>query len=145
MVLSLLSFGAGAAWLMVLDPAGGYAGTVLPALILFGLGIGTGNVAGMVAATEGLPQHMHGASTGISNTGVQVGTALGLAVLTAVAEMRTAALLSVSPEIDVATATVAGYKAAFLVGASVALVGIVALLMVGRRETRLMGSSFTRP
>ena len=51
----------------------------------------------MIAATEGLPEQMHGASTGIWSTGLQVGTALGLAVLTAVAEMRTAALLNASP------------------------------------------------
>lgn len=135
LVISLLSFGAGAAWLMQLDPAGGYVGTVLPALILFGLGIGTGNVAAMVAATEGLPQHMHGASTGIANTGGQVGTALGLAVFTAVAEMRTAALLNASPEIDMARATVGGYTTAFLAGVVVAFVGIAGLFIVGRQQS----------
>ena len=79
----------------------------------------------MVVATEGLPQHMHGASTGIANTGGQVGTALGLAVFTAVAEMRTAALLNASPEIDMAR-TVGGYTTA-LAGVVVAFVGIAGL------------------
>lgn len=136
---SLLCFTVGAAWLVGLDPSGGYVGTVLPALIFFGLGIGFGNVAGMVAATEGLPQHMHGASTGIWNTGVQVGTALGLAVLTAVAEMRTAALLNASPEMNAAVATVSGYRSAFLVGTSIALLGVVSLFIVGRRQLDRVG------
>lgn len=132
-VISLLCFGMGTAWLIQLDPAGGYAGTVLPALILFGLGIGTGNVSGMVAATEGLPEHIHGASTGIANTGGQVGTALGLAISTAVAETRTAALLNGPVDTDLVVATVAGYKAAFLVGTAIALLGVAGLLVVGSR------------
>lgn len=134
LVVSLLSFAVGAAWLVSLDPAGDYVGTVLPGLIFFGIGIGSGNVAGMIAATEGLPQHMHGASTGIWNTGLQVGTALGLAVLTAIAEMRTATLMSTSPEIDLAVATVAGYRLAFVLAAAVALLGIAAVFFVGRRQ-----------
>ena len=134
LVVALLSFAAGAIWLVRLDPAGGYAGTVLPALLFFGVGIGCCNVAGMIAATEGLPHQMHGVSAGIWNTGLQVGTALGLAVLTSVAETRTATLLNASPEIDTAFATVAGYRLAFLVGAAIALLGVAAMFIVGRPE-----------
>ncbi len=110
-------------------PPGGI-GNQPPALIPFGVGIGTGNVSSMVAATEGLSPHMHGASTGIVNTGGQVGNAMGLAILTAVSEMRKSALLSAHGGIDMATATVEGYKVAFLAGAGVALLGISALLIV---------------
>lgn len=131
---SLFCFAAGAAWLGRLDPMGGYVETVVPALIFFGVGIGCCNVAGMIGATEGLPRHMHGASTGVWNTGLQVGSALGLAVLTALAEMRTAALLNASPGIDLAAATVAGYRLASLAGAALALAGAAALFQVGRRR-----------
>lgn len=133
LAVSLVSFGIGAAWLAFLDPKGGYVGTVLPALVFFGIGIGSGNVAGMIAATEGLPQQMHGASTGLWSTGLQVGTALGLAVLTAVAEMRTATLLNAFPDMDMAVATVAGYRLAFIVGAAIALLGVASLFAIGRR------------
>lgn len=136
LAISLVCFATGAAWLVWLDPAGGYVGVVLPALIFYGIAIGAGNVAGMIAATEGLPQHMHGASTGIWNTGGQVGTALGLAVFTAIAEGRTATLLAASPNIDPAVATVSGYQLAFLVGSAVALAGTIALFVVGRGRSR---------
>ncbi len=134
LVVSMLCFAMGAAWLGRLPEAGGYVHTVLPALIFLGFGIGTGNVAGMIAATEGLPQRLHGVSTGIWNTGLQIGTALGLAVLTAVAEARTTTLLTTSPGTDVAGATVAGFRLAFLVGAALALLGVAAMFVVGRRE-----------
>ncbi len=136
LAMGLLSFAIGAAWLMQLAAAGGYATTVLPALLFLGFGIGSVNVAGTIAATEGLPQLMHGASTGIWNTGSQVGTALGLAVFTAVAESRTAALLGASGALDVAAATVAGYRLAFGASAVVALLGIAALFVIGRRRLR---------
>lgn len=130
----LFTFGLGAAWLVQLAPAGGYAGVVMPGLLFLGFGIGSVNVAGSIAATEGVPPLKHGASTGIWNTGLQVGTALGLAVFTAIAESRTGTLLATTPEIGTAAATVAGYQQAFLVGAGVAALGIVALFLVGRRQ-----------
>ena len=65
LAMGLLSFAIGAAWLMQLAASGGYADTVLPALLFLGFGIGSVNVAGTIAATEGVPQLMHGASTGI--------------------------------------------------------------------------------
>lgn len=135
LVAALLSFAAGAAWLVGLRPHSSYLVGVLPAFICFGLGIGGCNVAGMIAATEGLPHQIHGASTGIWNTGLQVGTALGLAVSTAVAESRTTWLLNASPGIDVPSAIVAGYRLAFLVGATAALVGVASLFVVGRQRS----------
>lgn len=137
--VSQLCFAAGALWLVWLNPAGGYVQAVLPALILFGVGIGCGNVAGMVAATEGLTPNMHGASTGLFSTSLQVGTALGLALLTAVAQMRTTSLLNASPEMDIVVATVSGYQIAFLVGTVVALIGVTALFMVGRQKKQEVG------
>lgn len=134
LAMGLLSFGIGTAWLVGLASSGGYGNTVLPALLFLGFGIGSVNVAGTIAATEGLPEFMHGASTGIWNTSTQIGTALGLAVLTAVAESRTAALLSASATVDRVAATVAGYRLAFGVGTVVAVLGIAALFTVGRRR-----------
>lgn len=134
LVTSLACFGLGAVWLGQLAPAGGYFATVLPALLLFGFGIGIGNVAGMIAATEGMRQGMHGASTGILSTGLQVGTALGLAVLSAVAESRTAALLNGAAVADPAVAVVSGYRLAFLVAAAGASLGIVAVVLLERRR-----------
>lgn len=124
-----------------LPVAGGYAGIVLPGLLISGFGLGALNVAGSISATEGVPRAQHGIAAGIWNTGTQIGTALGLPILTTVAGMRTQRLLSdggpggmFSVAGGEVTATVYGFKLAFVVAIIWCLLGVAGVYAAGRRD-----------
>jgi MFS family permease len=75
-----------------------------------------------------------GLASGLLNTSAQVGTALGLAVLFAVAVARTEAVaLGGEPS---AQALVVGYRWAFFVGAGIAALGAAAALRLVSQDAR---------
>jgi EmrB/QacA subfamily drug resistance transporter len=112
----LVLIAAGAAVLTGISSAGGFATTVLPGETLCGLGLGAGSVAATAAGTAALPGERQGLASGLLNTAAQVGTALGLAVLVAIAAV---------PETPVD-----GFRAAF---AADALLTATAALIVAVR------------
>lgn len=123
-----------AAVLLVRLPVdGGYTGIVLPALLIFGFGLGALNVAGAISANEGLPRAQHGVAAGIWNTGTQLGTALSLPILTTMAGVRTDALLQAGA-ISETAATVAGYRFAFIGAIGMAVAGMIGVYVNGRRR-----------
>lgn len=126
------AFAAGSLLLSRMSASGVYMDSVFPGLMFAGLGIGAVGVAGSISATEGVPLLQHGLAAGIWNTGQQIGTALGLAILSATAGARTNALLLRTPHMSDVAATVAGYNAAFLVSVGFAVLGLVALFGVKR-------------
>jgi hypothetical protein len=63
----------------------GYAGNVLPALVTVGLGVGMVFVAVSVTSMTGIPASHAGLASGFLMTGHEIGAALGVAVLSAVA------------------------------------------------------------
>lgn len=88
---------------------------VFPATVLLSFGIMPAFVTLTLLATGGAKPEDHGLVSGIVNTTGQLGGALGLAVLVAVAAGRTSAALHAgAPE---AEALIAGYRAALATGA----------------------------
>lgn len=75
-----------------LEPDSTYAGKVLPGLILMAVGMGMAFVAFTSAALAGIPQDYSGVASALLNASQQVGGAVGLALLTAVAIGRTSNL-----------------------------------------------------
>src|SRR5213079_2086010 len=71
-----------------------YAVDLLPAMLLFGLGAGLGFPSLMTLAMSGATPSDSGLASGLVNTSVQVGGAIGLAVLATFATERTAARLA---------------------------------------------------
>jgi predicted MFS family arabinose efflux permease len=57
-------------------------------LLLCGLGIGLAFVTATVAAPAGVAEYEAGLASGLSNTALQAGTALGVAIVTTVAVSR---------------------------------------------------------
>lgn len=91
---------------------GTFAVDVLPATILIGLGAGLSTPAMMTLAMSGVAPEDTGLASGLINTTVQVGGAIGLAVLATLAAGRTGA--STAP-----ADLLAGYHLAFVIGAGV--------------------------
>jgi MFS family permease len=119
--------------LMSLSPVhGDYLRHVLPAMLLIGSGIGVSFPALMGLAMSGATQQDAGLASGLVNTTVQVGGALGLAVLATLAGTRTGGLLHSGH--SVASALTAGYHLAFLIGAGLVVAAVVVALTVLRPE-----------
>lgn len=85
MVASLLIVAAGAWLLAGMDANPGYATDVLPAFIIVGLGTGPMFVTISIVAMHCIGHEQSGLASGVMMTGHEVGAALGVAGLTAIA------------------------------------------------------------
>jgi EmrB/QacA subfamily drug resistance transporter len=111
----------GAALLSLVGPDASFASDLLPGMLMFGAGIGLVFVAVSVSAMTGIPAQHAGMASGFLMTGHEVGAALGVAVLSAVA---TAAGSLTDP-----AGVVDGFSTAFVAAAvTAALVGVLAYL-----------------
>ena len=76
--------------LLRVDASSSYAGTVLPSLVLLGLGVGTSFMPITVLGLEGVEPEHTGAASGLLQTMQQLGGAVGLAVVASVFAGRSA-------------------------------------------------------
>jgi MFS family permease len=114
---------------------GSYVRDVLPTLVLVGTGIGISFPSLMTLAMSGATPEDAGLAWGLVNTTVQIGGALGLAVLATLAASRAGALRAAGHSAP--AALTGGYQLAFAVGAGLvvlALLVTVALLRPERAE-----------
>lgn len=84
-VSGMLLLAAGMGWLSLIDPAGSYAADVLPASLVAALGMSLAFIPTLGTAIGAAGPEEGGLASGIVNTSYQVGSALGLAVMTAIA------------------------------------------------------------
>jgi EmrB/QacA subfamily drug resistance transporter len=125
--LVLIAIGLG---LFAQVPAdGSYVVHVLPTMLLLGIGAGIAFPALMTLAMSGVAPSEAGLASGLVNTTVQVGGALGLAVLATLATTRTGHQLAggqAAPE-----ALTEGYRLAFAISAAlvVAALGVAVALL----------------
>ena len=106
----------------------------LPGIVLIGLGAATGFVSANALGFSGIAPHEAGLASGVMNTFQQVGSAVGVALLTSIAAARTATLTDEGrPRID---AVSGGLGLAWHVGAGIAAVGVTTALVVARRRGR---------
>ena len=115
-VSGLLLLSAGLAWLAFARPDGNYAVDVLPASLVAALGMALAFIPSLGTAISSARPEETGVAAGLVNTSYQIGSAIGLAALTAVAAMFT------GPAGD-APALTDGYSAAFVGAAIIALAG----------------------
>lgn len=127
LVAGLLLLAGGIGWLSFVQADGSYVANVLPASLLAAVGMSLAYIPAMLSALAGARPEEAGLASGIVNTTYQVGSALGLAVITAVA---TAAGFGSGGD-------VAGFPAAFLGAAAIAVVaaGAVALTLRAPRAS----------
>jgi EmrB/QacA subfamily drug resistance transporter len=105
-----------------------YVVDILPSMILMGFGTGLAFPSLMTLAMSGATEEDAGLASGLVNTSVQVGGAIGLAVLATLATERTDALVRNGE--PAASALNSGYHLAYLVGAALVLVAIVVAVTV---------------
>ncbi len=136
-VAGCLIAAAGIYWVSRVPIHGSYLSDVLPGFVVMSLGAGSVFVSVTAAANAGVPADKAGLAAGLLNSSQQLGSALGLAVLSAVAITRTDNLVaSGTPQLAAADA---GYHRALLVG-SVLMAGaaLIALRMGNTRESAPM-------
>ncbi|MER7174877.1 MFS transporter [Streptomyces mesophilus] len=124
----LLVLALGLLWLSAVEPTGTFVVDVLPASLVAALGMSLAYIPAMMAALSGAPQEQAGLASGIVNTTYQVGSALGLAALTALATSQGAGQLG---DLDALTD---GFRSAFLGAAGIAAVGGLVTLGAMRGE-----------
>jgi EmrB/QacA subfamily drug resistance transporter len=125
--------GAGSLVLTQVSVRGSYFPDIFLGLLLCGLGIGLAFVTATVAALAGVAEHEAGLASGLSNTALQIGTALGAAIVTTVAVSRSAGYLAANKGANTLAALTEGYQSAFLACAVLAGIGLaLALLLPGR-------------
>lgn len=115
-------------WLSAARPTGSFLIEVLPASLVAALGMALAYIPTLMAAMSAAPPEQAGLASGIVNTTYQVGSALGLAALTALATSQGAGALGDLP------ALTGGFSAAFL-AAGIAAAGALAttaILMRGK-------------
>jgi EmrB/QacA subfamily drug resistance transporter len=130
----LILIGAGLALLTRVPVEGDYLTDLLPTMILLGVGAGLSFPALMTLAMSGATQSEAGLASGLVNTTLQVGGALGLAVLATLSTTRSDDLLQ-SGE-STAAALTDGYRLAFLIGAGLVLAALVVAVTVLQPERK---------
>jgi EmrB/QacA subfamily drug resistance transporter len=128
LVAGLLGSGAGLLLFARSTVDGPYLVDVFPVMLLLGLGAGLSFPALMTLAMSGATPSDSGLASGFVNTTVQVGGALGLAVLATLATERTAGLRA---DGDTAAAALnSGYHLAYLIGAVLIAIAVVATFLI---------------
>jgi fucose permease len=131
LILGLLLTAVGLFWFAQISPNGTYVGDILFPAIISAFGLGFAFVSMTVAAVAGVEGHEAGLASGMINTSQQVGGALGLAILAAIANSRTDSLAEQGSAMPVALTE--GFQTALMVGGGFAILGaILAFLLVDR-------------
>jgi EmrB/QacA subfamily drug resistance transporter len=115
----------GLLWFSRISPDGTFLADILGPSLLAAVGLGFAFVPVTIAAVSGVEDREQGLASGLINTSQQVGGALGLAVLAAIANSE----IGTSHDPTVLTD---GFSSAFLVGSVFAILGLLATLFLIR-------------
>ena len=133
LVVGMTALTAGLVYFTQVSVDGSYLGDLLPGFLLISVGIGFSFVPISIAALAGVKDSEAGLASGLFNTSQQIGGALGIAALSSIATSTTSNEVQGGTVLNLALTD--GFRAAFIGGAGVALVGIlVALFVVSRRD-----------
>jgi EmrB/QacA subfamily drug resistance transporter len=130
LVIGMVFLTAGLAYFTQVSVGGSYATDLLPGFLVIAVGMGFTFVPISIAALAGVKPSEAGLASGLINTSQQIGGALGIAALSAVATSTTTSRLADGSQQTVAL--VDGFHAAFVGGTAVAAIGILVALFVVR-------------
>jgi EmrB/QacA subfamily drug resistance transporter len=132
LIAGLVISGLGLALFARAPVDGTYVTDVMPVMVLLGFGAGFSFPALMTLAMSGATRSDSGLASGFVNTTVQVGGAIGLAVLATLATDRSDSLRADGESMNAALN--AGYHLAYLVGAALVATAVVIAVTVLRPE-----------
>jgi MFS family permease len=121
----------GLLWFSQVSVGGGLVDDILGPSLLAAVGLGFGFVTSTIAAVAGVQEREQGLASGLINTSQQIGGALGLAVLSTIATSRTDHVISTGHS-TLPNALTEGFQSAFLGGAVIATLGVIATLVLIR-------------
>jgi MFS family permease len=130
LTVGLTLFAGGIAWLAQITTHGGYLATVLGPSLLIGAGLALAFVALTDASARGVDEDHQAIAGGLITMTQQIGGAIGLAVVTAVATTH------VHGTAVSASSLTSGFRSALLVSAGIAAAAIVAAVAALPRATR---------
>jgi EmrB/QacA subfamily drug resistance transporter len=133
LIPGLVSIGAGLALMSQISVDGSYVAEVLPAMVLMGIGAGLSFPSIMTLAMGGVAPSEAGLASGLVNTTLQVGGAIGLAVLATLSTSRSDTLAAGGESAK--AALTGGYQLAFLVGAGLIGLALVVAAVVLKPST----------
>jgi sugar phosphate permease len=119
-------------WYTRIPVDGSYPVDLLPAFVLYGIGIPFSFIPISIAALAGVEEREAGLASGLINTSQQVGGAIGVAVVSTVAISHAESLLAAGDRPAVAFTD--GFQRGFWVIAAISLAALVASLVLLRRE-----------
>jgi EmrB/QacA subfamily drug resistance transporter len=125
--------GAGSLVLSQIPVGGSYFGDIFFGLLVFGAGIGPAFVTATVAALSGVAEHEAGLASGLSNTALQIGQALGVAMVTTVAVSRSEDYLTANEGANPLVVLTEGFQSAFVACVVLAAIGVALALLLLRR------------
>jgi EmrB/QacA subfamily drug resistance transporter len=128
-VAGCLIAGAGIYYVSRVPLHGSYVSDLLPGFLVMSLGAGSVFVSVAAAANAGVPSDKAGLAAGLLNSSQQIGSALGLAILSAVAITRTNDLIAA--QVPHLLAADAGYHRALLVGSILMAAAALLALRIG--------------
>lgn len=119
-------------WFSRVSPDGTFFGDLLGPSLLAALGLGFAFVPLTIASVSGVEPDDAGLASGLINTSQQVGGALGLAILVAVANSRFGDVTGTPPE-----RLTESFQSAFLVGTGLAITGaVLSLVLISSRHSK---------
>jgi EmrB/QacA subfamily drug resistance transporter len=129
----MVLMGAASLLLTQVSVGGSYFGDIFFGLLVTGPGIGLAFVTATVAALSGVAERESGLASGLNNTALQIGGALGVAIVTTVAVSRSDDYLAANEGANPVVVLTEGFQSAFLALVVLAGVGLMlAPLLLGR-------------
>jgi MFS family permease len=136
-VSGLATLAAGLVWLSFIDADGSFVVDVLPASLVTAAGMAMAFIPSLGTALSSAAPEEGGLAAGIVNTSYQIGSALGLAAMTAVAAAFGADAVSNPAELT------DGFSAALLGAAGIAAVGAVLAAVLLRKPADSLAADGT--
>ena len=113
---------------------------VLPASLIAALGMSLAYIPVLTAAISNAHKEQTGLASGLVNTSYQIGSALGLAIIVAVASNQTETIDNIGlPSIE---ALIGGFHSAFIVGAIISMIA-TAVVVIGLKMRMKMNTEKT--